>query len=291
MALKRNFVLAIALIGATLAPALANAAIGTGSFVDVSRSNSGTATAGYANGDPTYGGSTSYGGSNTGGGEFRITELGGGTEVFKTFCLEYNEHISIGGDYQVTINNGAIMGGGGTTIPGPFGTTLDKLSDATVFMYSAYRTNNLNTWAFGNPAIGSFVYDSGLWADALQLAIWRAEFEMGAGYLGLGSTAYDPDGPGGINTTVAAMADALYNYASNPLNQPLIADPNVKVLNLWNGVGNMYNPLYAAQSQLYWGTANAEVEGVPEPASLVIWGAGLGIAGLVAARRRKMAKA
>lgn len=273
----RKFTLFAAVIAACLAPTLAKAAIGTGSYIVIDRSSSGTSSAGYLGTDPTYGGSG-------GGGEFRVSEatssgaLISGGEVFKTFCLEYNEHITAPGTYNVTINDSAYFGGVGigSTTGSP---RHDKLGEITVMLYSAYRNNALDDInlpvTVGNPSGADFAYDTTIWADALQWAIWRSENEFTSTYGGL------------ISGTLKDYADALYDYAA--ANLPLVQDSNVKVLNLW--AGTPYVSGNERQSQLYYGTAAIEVEGVPEPASLVIWGAGLGIAGFVAARRRKMAKA
>jgi len=260
-------------------------AITDGSVIDITRPTTGTNAPGYGNNDRVYGGALM-------GGEFRVTALGNAApEVFKTFCLEYNENVTLGGDYVATLEAGAILGGTDSGLPLNDG--IDYLSNATQWFYHQYRTNQLS-------GFGDFHYDDGPWADALQLMFWRLEEEVGPGWTVGGEELG--------NDYVRGLADQLWNaYQNNRDTIDKYADSHVQVINLWtlniadNGgpLGpntNNYGKLdtdsafrlsltpYKAQSQLYYDGAAV----VPEPSALAIWAAGLTLGSIWCARRRRI---
>jgi len=282
-------------IAATSLITSASGAINNGDLINISRPGSayGSATdsAGYADTDKAYGGALL-------GGEFRIVgKINGGTsgqnngtpasdaEVFKTFCLEYQEHITIPTNYFATIGDRAMGGGVDSESPQQPG---DPLSTATKWFYSNYRNGTLKS-ATGN----LFNYDTPDWSDALQLVFWRLEEEV-LPKSGSDPTAWklsDPNGGSisGIGTgSNKNYANQLWTFYEN--NQSSIDNATgvdigrVKVINLWttysNGIAS--GP---SQSQLYYGPPPAPTAPVPEPGMLAIWAMGLGIAGLVRARR------
>lgn len=194
-------------------------------------------------------------GSNPGG-EFRIEKDSNGTaaggvlsDAFKSFCLETNEYLSLGSSYYVSgIDDAAVKGGAGGGNP-------DYLSDATKWLYSAYRLSTLDT------AVAGYVYNTSAAADALQNAIWNLEDE---------------------GVAVSGLALSLKNWA---LGKGTFtnggADGTVKVLNIKENNANGTN----MQSQLFFIATPPHME-VPEPASLAIWSALAGM-GLVAGRLRR----
>lgn len=108
------------------------------------------------------------------GGAFAIT---GGTYAgpsFETFCLEYNEYLSIGGTYTVTLNTSAVQGGVGVvdnSVAGNHGVlnSYDPLSSNTAWLYSQFIAGGagLTGWS---PTAGN--------KDELQKAIWYFEDEI-----------------------------------------------------------------------------------------------------------------
>lgn len=247
----------------------------------------------YGNQDPTYGGSL-YGG------EFRVYEKPDGLllpdgEYFKTFCIEYSEHISLNGNYLASIENGAILGGKSGAGTGA-NAYIDYLSGATQWIYRAYRTNSLDDFT-------GFQYDNAKWGDALQLVFWRLEGELTS----------TPSNPWEYTTdsTITSKADAIWNFYQNNLWLDTYVDSTVKVLNLWTtNADDGSNPLanaanyakldtdatfrgslsgYKAQSQLYYSGPSDAPPVLPEPTSLLVW-SGLAGLGFVAARRRSTSK-
>ena len=108
-----------------------------------------------------------------GGGEFNVTsstQFG----AFKTFCLEYDEHIYIPGTFDYTINSKAMGGGPGYTPNG------DAISIGTAWLYSQFRAGTLQA--------GANVYDTASDQGGLQQAIWWLEEETSAP--GYGSNAW-----------------------------------------------------------------------------------------------------
>jgi len=97
----------------------------------------------------------------TGGGEFTIYNINQDVS-FKSFCLERNEYVSIGGTYQVAgISGSAVMGGVGGAVDG-----ADPLSGKTA-------------WLFYNFTMGTlpgYTVTDGMQA-LLQDAIWMLENE------------------------------------------------------------------------------------------------------------------
>ena len=197
---------------------------------------------------------SNYGGA-FGGGEFvanGVNVLNGAGDSFLTFCVEYSEHISLNTNYYVKINTGAVNGGIGSdaTYAGDVAGTsvFDPLSNATAWLYTQYRDNTLT--GFSNTSAS---------ANALQLAIWKLEDELGG--------------------------DALTAYNGNALAQQWVADAttagwtdtgNVRILNLYTDAAFTNR----AQDQLY-------IAPVPEPEIYAMMAAGLGLMGFVARRRKQ----
>ncbi len=114
-----------------------------------------------------------------GGGAFTVSVTSGlGTVVggnglpgllgtgYSAFCLEFNEHISLPGNYDANVNTEAVRGGGG---PNP-----DPISRATAWLYSQFRNGTLAINAPG------YVYNNNTQSDKLQEAIWWLEQETSA---------------------------------------------------------------------------------------------------------------
>jgi len=95
---------------------------------------------------------------------------GAAGSAFRTFCIEYNEHITLPGNYNANLNTQAEHGSGG---PNP-----DPISLATAWLYSQFRAGTL--------AASVSFYNTGTYADnatgnnSLQQAIWWLEQETSA---------------------------------------------------------------------------------------------------------------
>jgi len=101
----------------------------------------------------------------------------GGLVGFQTFCVEYNEYITLPGTYEATISAGAIYGGvaGGVDPDGPGGLpSTDLISVGTAYLYSQFATGAL--------ASQGYTYTNGAAransAVMLQQAIWYLEDEI-----------------------------------------------------------------------------------------------------------------
>jgi len=99
----------------------------------------------------------------TAGGEFDIVDSNNNV-LFKTFCLEYDEHVDYGSPFKVTDISGIAYGGGVNTDLG------DPISKQTQWLYWNYVTGALEgatDYAYNNTGI-----------NALQRAIWLLEEEI-----------------------------------------------------------------------------------------------------------------
>jgi hypothetical protein len=210
-------------------------------------------------------------GHDGGGGEFRVESVfnpnpgapvitytaQGIDRIFKTFCLEQNEHISLGTAYDISTDPAAYYGANNA----PQG-NHDDLDITTQILYGRYFDGTLDEVGTG------FAYDSDASANALQRAIWAIEDNVTPPAV-LGSDLFSK----------------LYFYATGASADSSVVDmykDRVGVMNLW-----VPNTFGAAQSQLMWleePTTRGSLV-TPEPASLVIWG--LGLAAGVGYRWRK----
>jgi hypothetical protein len=286
LCIRASGLVALVALGASVA----SAAIQTGDLVSIDRSSiSSVAPDGnidvYTPGNSieTYG---------TGpGGEFRITDPAGAggaaTEQFQTFCIEKNEFISVlpPGNYYVTLNDRALKGGygaagtyagdvSGSIAPGSFTSTSpyvyagpnlsvgDPISEATKWLYNAFRNNQLDE------AVAGYAYDNNTSANALQDAFWFLENEIGS---------------------VSGLAASIVDAATGAIAGGYVRSGyDVLALNLWaNRDGDKYWGLQ--QSQLYW-VATSGSEEVPEPATILVWGGLSAIGCVVAVRRQRKAK-
>jgi hypothetical protein len=231
-----------------------------------------------------------------GGGVFNATATlqVGGTETFKTFCVERNETIGFGVGYTASVNNGAVLGG--ESGQDPVGSKYDPLSNATKWFYGQYSEiikgiNPSNTLAHES----GFNANSTDWTNALQLVIWRLEGEVSV------------DGPGNWNdlnnsepmsvsssSTMAMDAAKLWHdFVDSGIANA--GDFHVKVLNLWTHPLSSFDYQYLdsldmngttarndatankAQSQLYY---DSDIQNgglpAPEPTAILIWGSMVG---------------
>ena len=206
----------------------------------------------------------------SGGGVFDATSPTNAYTAFQTFCVELSEHISFGTTYYVygigTTNN---LGG-------------KTLGSTTAWLYTQFRE-------------GDITLNSANEENAIQLGIWRgmgytntdiANAMNGQASWGSAANAlstYIPllDGIlSGWFTTLAADFAAWQSHGLNYVG-------GVQIINIstspTQGNGTF------AQDQLIWNPVpDPEPGTVPEPATIAVWGALLGM-GLVVAKRRRVA--
>jgi hypothetical protein len=221
------------------------------------------------------GGASAYGGRG-GGGEFIATvNDDGAVSVVPTFCLEVNEHISLGTQYTATIDPVAITGGSGGVVNGaPYG-NHDPLGFKTAWIYWKYVSGDLDSMMDAASSDGAF-------KNALQKLIWKLEQET----LPSGYTSEE----GSIFLALKGMTDSIsdpqvvvptgYEFRVPGINSETVY--TISVLNLYTSTGAQ------AQSQLYYTVfdePNAPGE-LPEPMTLAMW-SGLSILGLGMARRQR----
>jgi hypothetical protein len=141
---------------------------------------------------------------------------------FQTFCIEYNEHISLDGIYEAAISDGSINGGagGGVDPDGPGGLPpTDKISIGTAYLYTMFATGTLSDYTYAN---GSSRAQS---AEKLQQAFWYLEDEVSL-------TAAQKS----ANTFLTGAAGALTLFGDGVLGAKKHNDfslYHVRVLNLW----------------------------------------------------------
>jgi hypothetical protein len=120
------------------------------------------------------------------GGEFRVkpdanldwvlnlyspeTKNQGVSGTFQTFCVEHNEYFSPFNTYDVTLNDRAMYGGGGTS--------GDPLSIGSAWLYHEFQNSGnfdgYATYNYSDPNRSDYAGSS---ADLLQQALWMLEDE------------------------------------------------------------------------------------------------------------------
>lgn len=175
----------------------------------------------------------------TTGGEFNLDVGKNGSIDYIGFCLEQNEHVTMGATYVIdSVADYANAGGVGGAVNGQ-----DALSDATKWVYWNYMTGNLGA-------------KTNALTDAVQNVIWYLEGEI----------AFNSSFGSYYNSWVTGQSD----YSISGV---------VKVLNLESTDGAL------AQSMII-GEPGSTPSPVPEPNTMLLFGAGMaGLAGV--ARRRK----
>ena len=213
-----------------------------------------------------------------GGGEFRATGmsvLNGSSGSFLTFCVEFPEHIALGGVYYVDVDTKAQNGGagvsgyGGYDVNGVAG-SYDPLSKGTAWLYTQFSNNTLDT-AHG---VAYNFAPTAANGNSLQLAIWNLEDELTGSATNSSSTlyAFNHDAVAQNWASVAKTQGALWSDVGR-----------VRILNLYDtrsGTPGNYTFSGNHQDQLY-------IVPIPEPETYAMLLAGLGLLGF-AARRRKL---
>lgn len=109
---------------------------------------------------------TSYGG-----GEFAADIIGvGGNPDFYTFCLERNEGLSFGKNYDYTTSGAAEAGGYGGGSP-------DPISEGTAWLYEAFSKGTLTGYSYATTTAADLLARAAS-GRALQNAIWALEDEQ-----------------------------------------------------------------------------------------------------------------
>jgi hypothetical protein len=201
--------MAMALAGALSAPTVQAAYDGT---INIAASRPANAGGAYGGGAFTV--AVTAGLGNVVGGNGLAGVLGTG---YSAFCIEFNEHISLPGNYDANLNTQAVLGGGG---PNP-----DPISRGTAWLYSQFRSGTLaaNAPGYANTDAGN---------NSLQQAIWWLEQE---------TSAFSGSAPAGSEVSfnnylvAAAVAATGAGTAANARNIDANGEWGVMALNLFNG--------------------------------------------------------
>ena len=191
-----------------------------------------------------------------GGGEFTLKNVGssalgavGVGETWRTFCIEYPEHVSIGATYNAYVNTGAVRGGNaGQTAP-----AYDPLDARTAYLYTKFWHGTLSNYNHDTYS-----------ATNLQVAIWKLENELDDG----AGTTFTKINYNNYDQAKAWVAEAT--QAVNSGNWSGLG--NVRAVNLFDRYGRH------KQDQLIL---------VPAPGSFLL--ATLGISAVGYLRRRRAA--
>jgi hypothetical protein len=208
-----------------------------------------------------------------GGGEFKITgydtyfippasvvtQVDGGQ--FNTFCIEYNEFISLGSSYDYTVDAGAINGG-------VSGGNPDYIDEATAKLYYTFWADK---WSVASTFVSGIGYAYSGTQRAkdgrdLQMAIWFLEGEITQATL----DSY-------VSANSGSQAQDFVDYANSSvtwadLGRTWVGAGGVRAVNLYDTNGA------ARQSQLVI---------VPLPAAAVMGFVLLGVLGLFMGIRRR----
>jgi len=150
------------------------------------------------------------------GGEFILTTTGPSSlGIFNSFCIEFDEHVNIGGNYFYNTATYADDGGLNTPIPDPFN---DPISKGTAWLYSKFAAGTLT----GYTASATDQSD-------LQNAFWMLEGEL--------AVASNP----WLTVVTTAIGPNIYDDAVGA------EFLGVGVMNLWvndDGTGHAQDMLY-----------------------------------------------
>lgn len=189
---------------------------------------------------------------------------------FQTFCLEFNEFISLNGIYDAAITDGSIYGGvAGGVDPdngGPLPKT-DPISIGTAYLYTLFATGTLSDYDYEN---GDDRADS---AEMLQHALWYLEDEISLTKKEKKKNIFLTGSSGAITLFGDGTGVGVGGAKAN--NNGVY---NVRVLNLWGSSPSQ------KQDQLIM-VAPAVIEPVPDGAVTAIL-LGLAFSGLALLRRK-----
>ncbi len=234
-----------------------------------------------------------YGGPHGAPGAFWVDKTSTSpADAYASFCVEKDEFFTPGSPYKVADVNSSIATKGGINTD-----SGDTISKGTAAIYAGYRGAGDAAWnAFAS--LNSFSASNLGWGDAVQVVIWRLEEEQATNsYAGSSDNAKvnllwnwvtAVSGGAGFGGVGTGMGNNPLNLGTLAMGNYTVASGNrVVVMNIKHPTNNA-----VAQSQLAYGNGDALIPPpeVPEPATIAIWGLGLGIAGLVKLSRRKTKK-
>jgi hypothetical protein len=211
-------------------------------------------------------------GSNlgSGGGVFDASSPTNAYATFKTFCVELTEHISFGPTYYV-YGIGTTNNLGGKTL----GTT-------TAWLYTKFISNDIALATAKDENAMQYGIWRGMGYTNEEIASAMAGHSLWGNYNNALNT-YIPQLEGIVTGWFNTLSADFAAWASNGANYV----GGVQIMNISTSPSSTPPAGTYAQDQLIWNPIpDPEPGTVPEPATVVIWGAMVG-AGLVIASRRR----